>query len=121
MLDSFAHSFSQARSVQAQVRALKLFAQKHPGLSQINIESMGEGALASFGAPDSAAKGGHEQFLALLKDVEELMALEYALAKLQELGADSALVEKVYEQARVLVKKLYPGIPESSSADKKGA
>lgn len=120
-MESFAHQFAQAKSVQAQVRALQIFGKRYPGLSQITIESMGEGALASFGAPESAAKGGHEQFLDILRLVEELMALETALQKLQELGAEKTLIDKVYDQARVLAKKLYPDLPEASSAESKEA
>lgn len=109
MFDSFAHNFSQAKSVQAVIRAMSIFANSFPGECEINIKSMGDGAVANFGAPPEAAKhGGHDKFLSILNDVEELMSLEYALKKMQEAGADPQVVEKVLKEASVLAKKLYP-------------
>ena len=108
----FAGALAQSRSVQGLVRAMNLFAQKHPGACCFKFDRLGpEGVEINFGTSNTAAAGaGLADAIRFLSLTEELMLTQAMIANLQDRRADPDLIGVLVDEARDLVKTLYPGM-----------
>lgn len=108
----FAGALAQSRSVQGLVRAMNLFAERHPGDCSFKFDRRGaEGVEINFGTSNkAAAEDGLGDAIRLLSLTEDLMLIQSMIANLRDRRADPALINALVDEARDLVKALYPGM-----------
>lgn len=106
-MDDFAQKLAQSKSMQGLVRALGLFAKRHPDGGSVKVQWMDGGASVDFGAGASAAERGPMDFIEALEKTEELMFLEQVIDRLKGWGGQAELIDSLVEQAEKLAREIY--------------
>lgn len=83
---------------------MKTFTKRYPGKTQVIIESLDEGFLTHFSAPEISGAEGHEIFLEILEQTERLMEIEILLRSPSISDNDASVLK---EEGMRLFEKLY--------------
>lgn len=87
---------------------MKTFTKRYPGKTQVVIESLDEGFLTHFSAPEISGAEGHEIFLEILEQTERLMEIEVLLRSPSLSDSDASTLK---DEGMRIFEKLY-GTPK---------